>query len=217
VIGVMNLAKILLWLGALSAAGAVVAAERAPDFRQSSWGMTPAEVRKSETRAEALESPSPSELWYQDSLVGRYPVRILYQFAQGKLVRGAYLLTGGRQPADYDFLQGILSDKYGAPVDASGLNPFGERETTWRAGLTEINLLEDRDSPGERSGGADRREDGRTGTSLEINYYSVEGATRDAALYRKETAENRATDAVIHDVIESWRQVAPGVWEWNEL
>jgi len=213
----MNHAGILLGLGVLIAAGEGLAAERPPAFRQSSWGMTPAEARKSETRAEAIESPSPSELWYQDTLVGRYPVRILYQFAQGRLVRGAYLLAGRRRPADYDFLQSILSEKYGGPVDESGLNPFGERETTWRAGPTEINLLEDRDSPGERSSGADRREDSGPGTSLEINYYSVAVAEKDAAVYRKETAANRITDAVIHDVIESWRQVAPGVWEWNEM
>ena len=177
---------------------AVIAAERKPDFRQASWGMTPAEVKKAETRAEAVSGSPPGELWYRDSLIGAYPARVLYEFAQGKLVRGAYLLSGPRRPADYDYLQNLLIAKYGPPADVSALNPFGERETTWEAGATEISLLEKRDGNGAEGPGADRRE-------------------KDAARYRKTEAADRFTDAVIREVIEDWHEVAPGVWEWNEM
>ncbi len=196
---------------------AVIAAERKPDFRQASWGMTPAEVKKAETRAEAVSGSPPGELWYRDSLIGAYPARVLYEFAQGKLVRGAYLLSGPRRPADYDYLQNLLIAKYGPPADVSALNPFGERETTWEAGATEISLLEKRDGNGAEGPGADRRENARPATELEINYYGVAGAKKDAARYRKTEAADRFTDAVIREVIEDWHEVAPGVWEWNEM
>ena len=196
---------------------AVIAAERKPGFRQASWGMTPAEVKKTETRAEAVPGSPPSELWYSDSLIGAYPARVLYVFAQGKLVRGAYLLGGPRRPTDYDYLQNLLIAKYGPPADVSPLNPFGERETTWEAGATEISLLEKRDGNGAGGPGEDRRENARPATSLEINYYGVAGARKDAARYRRTAAADRLTDAVIREVIEDWHEVAPGVWEWNEM
>lgn len=209
--------SLIIGIAIALAAGAGRAAEKTADFRQTAWGMTMAEVKKAETRAAAVENPSPSELWYRDSLIGKYPAKILYQFADGKLVRGAYVLAGPLRPPDYDALKSLLTARHGNPTDVSPLNPFGERETTWRGERTEINLLEKRGGATSRRLSADKREDGAPATSLEINYYSVAWGIKDAAVYREETAEDRISDAVIRDVIESWHEVAPGVWEWNEM
>jgi hypothetical protein len=220
----MTRKTVMGFAGVVLAAAGIVGATRAGDFRQATWGMTMEEVKKTEARATALESlpdsgagPAPSDLSYQGMLIGKYRMKILYHFEKGKLVRCVYSLSGTLRPSDYDTLGKILAAKHGKPVSVSPLNPFGERETTWQNKRTEIDLLEKRDGTTSRRGSADKRADGTPATSLEINYYSVDWGRKDVAEYKKEVKEDQESDAVIRDVIEDWYEVAPGVWEWDEM
>lgn len=100
-----------LWLVAVCPAG---------DFREADWGMSMAEVKKAEKAAEYHDG-SAEMLVYKGKLLGRFPVAILYNFSDGKLSRGTYLIEEPHSNPqlyidDYEQIKKSLVQKYGKPV-----------------------------------------------------------------------------------------------------
>jgi hypothetical protein len=91
-----------------------------PHFRRASWGMTKQQVRGLE--GAPLLSEQPTQLIYRGTLVGRDCI-IYYDFRDGRLATGAYLIDGHNDVEDvaaYEELVKLLTAKYGEP-DSSGL------------------------------------------------------------------------------------------------
>ena len=89
------------------------------DFRNATWGMSPSQVKSSET-SELVEGTS-DQLIYQTTLVG-YDVDAIYFFASDKLTRANYVLkvkyiNSNEYISDYDILNSILKKKYGEPLE----------------------------------------------------------------------------------------------------
>lgn len=98
-------------------------AETGFDFRQTRWGMTPAEVRKAEGTSPVREnvlSPTRQTLTYMD-IVGSLPCIVIYIFAYGQLARAKYLFENKHTNrndflTDYKTISGMLRQKYGTPT-----------------------------------------------------------------------------------------------------
>lgn len=140
-----------------------LAAQPAPDFRQTRWGMTKAEVRAVETAKPTADADNDSYLLYHDS-VAHLPCLVGYVFDHDRLVRALYVVDP--QPADansyisdYGLLKRLLTRKYGQPDEdqevwsndlyknhpaeygkAVGLG-FLKRFTDWKTGTTEIDIF----------------------------------------------------------------------------
>ncbi len=83
------------------------------DFRETHWGMSTAEVEKSETRAKSPEK-SKNLIQYTDRL-GDCLVLVGYQFVDDKLCQGAYVFRneGDATIEKYRFYKAQLVEKYG--------------------------------------------------------------------------------------------------------
>ncbi len=87
------------------------------DFRRTLWGMTPEEVRASETKA-ILRGETEASLLFQDEVAGA-EARIIYLFDEGGLVRGVCALSGTNQDeiiGDYYSLRHFLTGIHGEPA-----------------------------------------------------------------------------------------------------
>lgn len=87
----------------------------ANDFRNTSWGMSKAEVKEAETKV--LEAEKENLLVYQDKVLG-FPTGVSYIFAKGKLVRAKYFIIESHVDkndyiSDYATLFEALRSKYG--------------------------------------------------------------------------------------------------------
>jgi hypothetical protein len=100
----------------------------AADFRNATWGMTAAQVKKAETSH--LEESSDDQLDFS-AVLDSQPVLISYYFENGALVGGGYRFTQEHRETqkyieDYQGLQEQLVKKYGAPASENRLcdDPF---------------------------------------------------------------------------------------------
>lgn len=88
------------------------------DFRKATWGMSPSEVKSSES--DELIQESDEILVYETTLAG-FEAYAGYIFADGKLVRAKYILTEEHTNEndyidDYNRLNGLLKKKYGEAI-----------------------------------------------------------------------------------------------------
>jgi hypothetical protein len=92
--------SVLLLVAGLAAAGQ-------PDFRQASWGMTPVQVRATESAQPAGVSEGSGDviLSYDSIRLGGLECRAVYIFANDRLVRAKYLFE-----ADHDELNDFIQD-----------------------------------------------------------------------------------------------------------
>jgi hypothetical protein len=98
-------------------------AQRAPDFRQATWGMTKAEVLASEAKPPSAvrESNGETIVEYDAEKVAGLKASLLYIFAKDKLVRAKYLLDAEHDDlnefiADYHAVEALLKSAYGEPT-----------------------------------------------------------------------------------------------------
>lgn len=89
------------------------------DFRNATWGMSPSQVKSSETSK--LIKETSDHLIYQTTLAG-YDVDAIYFFASDKLTRANYLLktrssNNNDYVYEYDTLNELLKKKYGQPSE----------------------------------------------------------------------------------------------------
>jgi len=89
------------------------------DFRKASWGMSPSQVKASES-SELVEK-SPDLLVYKTTLAG-YDAYAGYIFADGKLTRAKYILAvthfnNNDYIPEYEMLNDLLKKKYGKPIE----------------------------------------------------------------------------------------------------
>lgn len=103
------------------------------DFRKTRWGMTPAQVKASETlkpEEEAPETYFSNTITYSTKVVGR-PVKLVYYFINDELAGTAYTfqtIHSENNPYINDFneVNKILNSKYGEPLQESKI---WERDT----------------------------------------------------------------------------------------
>jgi hypothetical protein len=91
-------------------------------LRKVSWGMSPAQVRMTEEGTPAIADGD--SLAYSVTLFG-YSATLLYTFARGRLVRGAYIIDHPNDVEDvsaHETIQAQLVSKYGEP----------RRQAEWR-------------------------------------------------------------------------------------
>lgn len=89
------------------------------DFRKATWGMSPSEVKSSET-AKLIQEDS-DFIVYETTLAG-YKAYAGFIFTNGKLVRATYILkeyhsNDNDYITDYNRLNELLKKKYGEPVE----------------------------------------------------------------------------------------------------
>ncbi|MBZ5675821.1 MAG: hypothetical protein LAP61_16380 [Acidobacteriia bacterium] len=109
---------------AVSQAGELVSPlSSPPDFRQAAWGMTQAEVLATEAAqpSEIRESSGEIIVRYDSIQLGGLACRVVYIFADDKLVRAKYVFDAEhREPndfiRDYRAIEPLLHDMYGKPV-----------------------------------------------------------------------------------------------------
>ena len=109
---------------AVSQAGELVSPlSSRPDFRQATWGMTRAQVLATETAkpSETRESTGEIIVRYDSMQLGGLACRMVYIFANDKLVRAKYVFDAEhREPndfiRDYRAIEPLLHDMYGKPV-----------------------------------------------------------------------------------------------------
>ncbi len=93
------------------------------DFRGATWGMTRAQVLATETAqpAEVRESSGELILRYDSIQLDGLPCRVVYIFANDKLVRAKYIFDADHDDPnefirDFRTLDPLLKDAYGKPV-----------------------------------------------------------------------------------------------------
>jgi len=89
------------------------------DFRKATWGMSPSQVKSSESSK--LMNETSELLVYQTTLAG-FEAFAGYIFADGKLTRTKYIMAVTHSNdndyiSDYNRLNGLLKKKYGEPVE----------------------------------------------------------------------------------------------------
>lgn len=98
------------------------------DFRKTKWGMSPQEVKSSETLTPSSEEKD--VITYKSSILGK-KVYIVYVFVDNQLVRSRYYLADKHTNKndfiqDYEDFKKILTKKYGEP---------GSDNTFWKNNL----------------------------------------------------------------------------------
>ena len=92
-------------------------------FRKAKWGMTPDQVKKTESGVEWQESKSDyGPILYFETEIALLEARALYYFVDNSFERGNYLITekhtNDRQYLiDHNTLKEILTEKYGKPSE----------------------------------------------------------------------------------------------------
>ncbi len=107
------------------------------DFRKATWGMSPSQVKSSES-SKLVEETS-RYLIYETTIAG-FDVLAGYIFAGDKLTRGKYLVmethvNNDDYLSDFAVLNGYLTKKYGNPVEKDALwktdSPYKNDESEW--------------------------------------------------------------------------------------
>jgi hypothetical protein len=119
----------------LAALTAYAQKDASHDFRNTRWGMSPAQVKLTENGKPVSETELPP---YELAITykGKYEgldAEIGYMFSKDKLVLGGYAVTNKYEdPAqyirDYQKLKGVLSTEYGAPARDDKVWSPGEKE-----------------------------------------------------------------------------------------
>lgn len=92
------------------------------DFRKVAWGMTPAQVRATESaRGEIAGSPGEVLLRYDSIRLGELDAQVLYFFANDRLIRAKYVFTAEHADLnefirDFRAVTPLLVDKHGKPA-----------------------------------------------------------------------------------------------------
>jgi len=94
-----------------------------PDFRQATWGMIREQVQATEAAnpREIRESNSEVLVRYDSLELGKLPCRVVYIFANDKLVRAKYVFDAEHgEPndfiRDYRAIEPLLHEQYGNPA-----------------------------------------------------------------------------------------------------
>jgi len=120
----------------------------ASDFRAVSWGMSAADVKKSETVR--LQEEKENELIFETHIADE-PVVVRYRFAAGKLVTAEYDFVQqyretGKYVEAFDTLQNQLEKKYGLPfsnVQRCRDNFYADYPCRWGTGIVVGKLTRD--------------------------------------------------------------------------
>ena len=103
---------------------AAVLAISAADFRQTSWGMSEAEVRAAEGNRQPSVSQGDSGiiLRYDSAPVAGMAAHVVYIFASGKLIRAKYIFDKDHAElndfiADFRAVEPVLREWHGKPTD----------------------------------------------------------------------------------------------------
>lgn len=130
-------------------------AEKGPshDFRNTRWGMSPAQVKLTENAAPVSETELPPydlAISYKGKYEG-LDAEIGYLFSENKLVLGGYAVTNkyedpARYVKDYDRIKGVLTAEFGAPVRDEKIWSTGQEEgeqkpETYGKAVTEGKLI----------------------------------------------------------------------------
>jgi len=89
-----------------------------PDFRRARWGMSPDEVKQTETEARR-SGETPELLLYEGDIAG-VSASFFYLFDQGKLARGICTVEPAVQDTvmdDYERIRAYLLKEYGEPAE----------------------------------------------------------------------------------------------------
>lgn len=148
-----------LWLAAVPFARP----QQKPDFRQTHWGMTKAEVRAVEKNKPRADAEDDTYLVYRDS-VEDLNCLVGYLFINDQLVRALYVVDQNHADpigylSDYQHLRRALTEKYGQPAKDDEVwsndlykdkpQEYGKavaaghlkRFTVWETDTTEINIF----------------------------------------------------------------------------
>ena len=107
------------------------------DFRKTTWGMSPNEVKESESLE--LVQETEDALVYETTIAG-LNTYLGYIFTDGKLTRTKYYITEihmneSEYVTDYDYLNGFLKKKYGIPTQEEVAwkddSPYKARKSDW--------------------------------------------------------------------------------------
>ncbi len=177
------LALLALMIIAPLAAPQSYAQDKTHDFRNTRWGMSPAQVKLTENGTPVSETGLPPydlAISYRGKYEG-LDAEIGYLFTNDKLLLGGYAVTNKYEDPrqyvkDYEKIKGALSAKYGNPASDEKVWSAGEQEaapdaygkavtegrlifqTAWHTPETEIFLT---------------LEGGNVNTILSVLYYSV--------------------------------------------
>lgn len=93
-----------------------------PDFRETTWGMSPQEVENVKTAQFNSEFGTLENILIYDATVGGLNAYIVYRFVKNKLVNASYVFKETHSNRtefinDYYKLQKILIQKYGVPAE----------------------------------------------------------------------------------------------------
>lgn len=123
------------------------------DFRNTRWGMSPAQVKLTENSAPVSETELPPydlAISYKGKYEG-LDAEIGYLFSEDKLVLGGYAITNryedpARYVKDYDRIKGVLTAEFGAPVRdekiwSSGQEEGEQKPETYGKAVTEGKLI----------------------------------------------------------------------------
>ena len=188
--------------------------QRGYNFRDTRWGMTPAQVEETESGDLLSKSSGPDKLTYTDRLMEKIPVEIAYHFKGGKLVRGSYLLRDDLSPAEYSMFFYILAKKYGDPVNSGRTEDMAE--ATWEAGPTEIDILARGENFTDFRPGKGKANAGVTVDSITINYYDRSWFKKSAERIAKEEKEDKETSQTYHRYLGSWVELYPDYYVYDD-
>ena len=157
--------------------------DKTHDFRNTRWGMSPAQVKLTENAVPASETELPpydlaiSYKWKYEGL----DAEIGYLFTDDKLVLGGYAVTNEYQDPeqyvkDYDRIKGVLTGEFGKPASDEKVwsaDPQEEKPEAYGKAVTEGKLVL---QSAWRTPGTEiflTLEGGNVNTILSVLYYSV--------------------------------------------
>jgi len=114
-----------------------------PDFRDMKWGMTKTQVSQAE-RSSAYLGKDSDHLYYSDINLQGFIVMLVYDFNDdGQAYTAMYVFPkSSSDTASFDALKGILTDKYGMPIqDKIFVDSDLTHWSQWQNESTIIDLL----------------------------------------------------------------------------
>ena len=87
-----------------------------PDVRNARWGMSPEQVKETETETAALVKDEGSQLVYKNMMAGTGGVEVRYRFHGDALDRVNIWFMPDTDSLHVDMLR-ILTEKYGTPIE----------------------------------------------------------------------------------------------------
>jgi len=184
------------------------------DFRGAVWGMGMEEVEGSLEDPAAIISRTPDELVCRDTLLQKFSAEAVYHFADGKLRRGGYRVSGPGGIIEYTIFRLVLARKYG-PVHSETAAP-DIIEAVWLTPRTEIDLSGTGVGLEKYSFLHPERSRGCELAKIEINYYDRGWFDRDRKRTAKEEASVRESENLYQKLIGDWVQVYPSYRTYME-